>query len=295
MPTIKQLQYFQALAKEQNMNSLSSKFFISQSALSNSLSRLENELGVTLFERTATGLKINKYGKVYLEYVDRILELLEASTLSIRDDSDSDKKRLNVLFNSPILYSSMIFDFIRKYPDIEVSQHTCSKEIIESHIKENKSSVYLVGVDDYYFPPYFDNKIIYKDILYVGVPSSHKFAQKKSITLEDCRNEPFIFQEIESGFSQFSIKLFEEAGIKPNIIAWCDHSMRKVLFSQGAGIVLTSETNKRAKFFKDCIYIPLKPTKNRIMVLYWRTDTEPSQIVNSYIDFVSNYFSDIYM
>lgn len=56
MPSIKQLQYFCALAEDNNMSRLASKLYISQAALSNSISRLESELDAELFDRTPGAL-----------------------------------------------------------------------------------------------------------------------------------------------------------------------------------------------------------------------------------------------
>ena len=71
-----QLRYFQALAEEQHLTRTAEKLYISQTTLSTMISRLERELGVRLFDRQGGGLRLNKCGKEYLQYVNGALLML---------------------------------------------------------------------------------------------------------------------------------------------------------------------------------------------------------------------------
>ena len=62
---IAQLEHFRLAANELN---------ISQPSLSRSMDTLENELGIPLFEKNGRNITLTKYGKMFLEHVDRILE-----------------------------------------------------------------------------------------------------------------------------------------------------------------------------------------------------------------------------
>lgn len=77
MPTVKQLQYFCDIAETGNMSLVATRSFVSQTALSSALSRLEKELGVMLFDRAGKKLVLNDYGRTYLEYAKAACDILE--------------------------------------------------------------------------------------------------------------------------------------------------------------------------------------------------------------------------
>ena len=71
---IDQLRYFIDLSKTGSMNTTAKRMFISQPALSESIRRLEDELGCTLLLRSKTGVVFTDDGKMVLEHALRMLE-----------------------------------------------------------------------------------------------------------------------------------------------------------------------------------------------------------------------------
>ena len=65
-----QLKYFQAVAKTGNVSKAAEKLFVTQPNLSKSISRLEDELGVPLFEHRRGKILLNEYGRVFLGSVE---------------------------------------------------------------------------------------------------------------------------------------------------------------------------------------------------------------------------------
>ena len=74
---IVQLKYFKAVAQTEHLTNAAKQLNVAQPALSVSISRLENEIGVPLFDRQGRRISLNKYGKMYLESVDQALTILE--------------------------------------------------------------------------------------------------------------------------------------------------------------------------------------------------------------------------
>ena len=72
-----QLQYFQILAREENMSRAAEKLHVAQPAISASLSRLEKELDARLFDRKGRKIVLNSAGKIFLDFTDRVLGDLE--------------------------------------------------------------------------------------------------------------------------------------------------------------------------------------------------------------------------
>ena len=73
------LLYFQTVAETGNLTRAAQQLMISPPALSNSLKRLERDLGVELFDRVGRNLVLNRYGEAYLPYARQILSLTRQS------------------------------------------------------------------------------------------------------------------------------------------------------------------------------------------------------------------------
>lgn len=84
-----QLQYFKTIAECQHITRAANKLMISQPSLSNTLSRIENELGVQLFDRQGGNIILNNYGKIVLEHANNILRELD----NIRTEIDELEQR----------------------------------------------------------------------------------------------------------------------------------------------------------------------------------------------------------
>ncbi len=71
---LSQLEYFKELAAIRHFTAAAQSIAISQPALSRSIKRLEEELGVPLFDRVGKSIRLTRYGEIFLEYATRALE-----------------------------------------------------------------------------------------------------------------------------------------------------------------------------------------------------------------------------
>ena len=94
-----QFRYFLEAARYENLTRAADELHIAQPALSQSIMRLENELGVTLFEKVGRGVTLTKAGKMFLEYANRILEDCNVAVDKMQElSSDGGKLILDIFF-----------------------------------------------------------------------------------------------------------------------------------------------------------------------------------------------------
>ena len=79
-----QLQYFKTVAETNKMADAAKKMHVTPAAISIAISKLEEELGVRLFDRTAISVQLNDAGRVYLQTVNEVLKLLEEGEIVLR-------------------------------------------------------------------------------------------------------------------------------------------------------------------------------------------------------------------
>ena len=79
-----QLKYFKTVAEIGKISDAAQSLFISAPALSTSISRLEKELGIPLFDRTNNRIKLNRQGQIFLRYVNQIFSNLECAKTELQ-------------------------------------------------------------------------------------------------------------------------------------------------------------------------------------------------------------------
>ena len=290
MPSLKQLQYFCALAKNGNMSKLADEFFISQTALSNSISRLEAELGVQLFDRVGRNIVLNEYGRKYLQYVEPGLNSILLGNQTLELMSMQPAPSVSLAISSSTLWGAMIGSFLNKYPQYSISQQECQIHTINRNLPHLDIDLIIAGSIDF-DSPYLDSVCFLRDPVRLYVPLNHPFAERESIRLIEAKNEKFIYQSKSSGFSRFSNMLFKQAGFEPNIVAECDYTLRRDLLKNGVGVVLASDSVLRANFYENCTSVLIEDEYAiREMSCFWLKDKPLSTAAKTFRSFLLDYY-----
>lgn len=98
---IEQLQYFKAVAETNNMTEAARKMYVTPAAISIAISKLEQELGVRLFDRTTISVALNDAGKAYYEAVTDALQILEDAENVLRGGVTCTPNRISFDENIP--------------------------------------------------------------------------------------------------------------------------------------------------------------------------------------------------
>ena len=109
-----QLEYFQMLAKIQHMTKAAEQLSISQPALSRSIARLEDELGVPLFERQGRSIRLNRYGELFVKRVHNIMREYQAGLQEIQQIVDPNHGEVSLGFLHT-LGTNVVPDLIRHF------------------------------------------------------------------------------------------------------------------------------------------------------------------------------------
>ena len=86
---LQQLYYFRKLAEVQHYTEAAKALYITQPSLSDSISSLESELSVALFQKKGRGIELTKYGQEFYQYVNQALGILEHGIALMKEKSDS--------------------------------------------------------------------------------------------------------------------------------------------------------------------------------------------------------------
>ena len=239
--TLRQLQYFIAVAESGTVSGAAQILSISQSAVTDAIKELEQDLGVALFERHRRGLTITHKGHQFLRHAQLILGSVSDARLSFTEDRDEVSGALHLGVTSLVagyVLSDILARFRRAYAAVAVSAIEDNGEYLEHLLIGGELDVAVMVISDLRDRVALQAEIIEVSPYRLWLPLGHRLASAEIISLTDIAAEPLIMltvDEIEANTG----KLLAALGTKPQI-AFRTRSVEAVrsLVATGAGIAL---------------------------------------------------------
>lgn len=242
--TLNQLIYFKTIANLQHYHKSAQVLNISQPSLSRSMSNLEEELGIILFERNGRNIYLTKYGMIFLEHVTKILEEIDLTENKMKQLAGDKSGHIDVAYVSP-LSRHFIPHSIRRFLNAKTNEKvtfTLTQEFTANMIQGLKDQKYDVA-----FGSYRENEPslcfvpILKHELVIITPPFHPLTSQQEISICDIMDYPLITYDRHSGLGRFTHKLFDLYHIHPKIaFEASDEAAISALVSEGFGIALVS-------------------------------------------------------
>ena len=194
--TITQLKYTLAVAEHGNFTTASEKCFVTQPTLSMQVQKLEEELGVTIFNRSTKPLQVTEVGKKVLIQAKKIVE--ESSRMN---DVISEEKgiiggslKVGVIPTvSPTLLPLFLNIFIKKHKNVELKIEEYNTDIISKKLEDNTIDCAIAAT------PLNNSRIIERPLYYepfvAYVPKHHFLSGNKSLEISDLSNSDLLILE----------------------------------------------------------------------------------------------------
>lgn len=234
---IQQLEYFKTVAQMQHMTHAAEKLNISQPALSKSIANIEQELGVPLFDRQGRSICLNRYGKLFLESVDIILNEFEKAKEEISDIVKPGFGEVSFGFIHTLgmaVVPELMAHIPLKYPNMKFTLTQSSSYNLLKGLEEGNLDLCLSQK--------IQSKImdiqwveLWSEELFVIVPNNHQFANRDTIRLEEIKDEQFISIKRGNALRQIVDHFLEKAGVTTNT-TFAGEEMHTVAGFVGAGL-----------------------------------------------------------
>jgi len=173
----------------------------SQSTVSFQIKQLEDELGFLLFERINHTITLTERGHELVSYAHRICELTEDFKESLEDEREL-SGHIHVVAPDSVceeMINAHYMDFHNKYPSISVKFTAADTSVMFYMIDHNEADV-IITLDNH---TYNKDYVIAREKrlpMHFVASSRSKFANKKSLSIKDIINEPFILTEYGQGY-----------------------------------------------------------------------------------------------
>lgn len=190
---IQRLRYFIRVAEHRNFSKAAEDFYIAQSAMSQQIQRLEQELDATLFQRNAKETVLTKAGCIFLEDAKKIVALYDEALIRLQKQKQQQRFRLNIsylgLYERAIL-PDLLHVFSEKHPNIELNLYGSAGQRLELDLEQGRTDI-AIG-----FPYEFANKkkkydfcILDTDDISIALSINHPLSNKDSLHLDDLLQE----------------------------------------------------------------------------------------------------------
>lgn len=213
-----QLEYFKTVAQLQHFTRAAEALTISQPALSRSIARLEDELGIPLFERQGKKVVLSRYGQIFLKHVDRAMQEIIQGKQAIQDLLNPDHGTIPLAFLHSLgthFIPDLLSKFRQQYPLVKFKLYQNATNTLMDQLASGEIdlcfSAPIVTRERVEWAPLFTEE------LFVAVPTGHPLAGQQTIDLSQIANEPIITFKPRYGLRIITDQLFDQAGFKPAI------------------------------------------------------------------------------
>jgi DNA-binding transcriptional LysR family regulator len=239
--TIRQLQYFIAVAEEGTVSGAAQSLSISQSAVTDAIKELESDLGVTLFERHRRGLNITHKGHQFYRHATRILASVSDARHSFSKDNSTTPGVLHLGVTSLVagyVLSDLLARYRRAYPSVEVTAIEDNGDYIEHLLVGGELDVAVMVISNLRDRTALQAEIFETSPYRLWLPLGHRLTGADIINIGDIAGEPLIMLTVDET-EENTGKLLSALGAKPHV-AFRTRSVEAVrsLVATGAGIAL---------------------------------------------------------
>ncbi|GGG57831.1 LysR family transcriptional regulator [Paenibacillus radicis (ex Gao et al. 2016)] len=282
-----QLEYFLTVARYQHMTRAAKALSITQPALSQAISKLENELGVPLFERKGRNVQLSRYGSMFSENVERAMRELEHGKKTLEEWSNPETGLISIAFLNILgadLVPKLVRDYQNIYPKIKFELEQGNHELIDDALNHGKFDLIITSMkpksEEYSWIT------LEKAPLYIIVSNNHRLANTSNLSIHELKNENYIGLKSSCG-----LKVLLDACIIRSeaelIQVYEAEDLTTVAGFVAAGLGVSLVPRTAGLLLEGLTWIPIQEKHwNWEVGLQWRTDQNLSPAVKKFIDYV---------
>lgn len=242
MIDLRQFRQFIVIAEELSFRRAAERLHMSQPPLTQALQRMEEELGVTLFERNNRSVRLTEAGSIFLDEARRTIAQAERAITAARQAGEGFIGSLRIIFVSSamnIYLPPVLRAFHQRHPDVVLKLH---ERTSGQQVKEIQTERADVG---FLMPPLLDAsdlclETVFRESLVAVLPQRHRLAQKSQVELKNLAGEPFVMFPTLQGPGLYAHIMIAcaRAGFTPRIVQEAHH-MRTLIGLVAAEIGVT--------------------------------------------------------
>ena len=283
-----QLKYFYAVAENLHVTKTAEQLHIAQPALTQSVRRLEHELGYPLFAAKGRNIVLTEYGKYLKEQLAPILERLDMLPHELETLAAMERETIHINVSAA---STVVTECIIQY---RRQNRNVNFKVVQS---DSAGMPYDIDIStELRHKGENSSTCIFTERIFLAVPAVGKYAGRRVIRLSEVSDEEFISLADVKNLRTICDKFCREAGFSPRIVFESDNQNAvKNLIAAGAGVGFWPEYTWGAMDSPDVNLIGIiDPECKRDIVITCNENKEDTYEVRRFYDFITDYFEKLF-
>ena len=216
---LRDLRFFCTTAETENVTRAAEKLGVSQPFVTKVINRLEEELGVQLFNLEKRRIALNEQGAYFYQAARDILNRVDTLVDDMSAMQAKAKFTTTLLYNNAGYLSALNSAFMAQFPESVLSETFERRSDIIEKLNTNQADFAIA------LPPItgeesrmIETITVLKDTGSVMVPPDHPLFQKEVVTLEELAPYPIIIAPKGSGMRDTIDDIFHRHGLTPNVV-----------------------------------------------------------------------------
>lgn len=248
---LRQLRHFVMVAETLNFHRAAERLNMAQPPLSMSIKKLEQEIGVELFERHSRAVKLTESGHAALKEARETLRHAGETIRIAQAVSSGETGRVRLAFAASATYSllpALLPVYRGRHPNVTLDLREGTNTEIFDLMEAREIDIGLVRVPTS-FPRSIELVTIEHDTLVAVLPRDNPLAQRSRLTLQDLADQPFVNHAVAGpleGLNAATRRVFKDAGIAPRITQEARQVHTVIsLVESGLGVALVPSVSAR--------------------------------------------------
>ena len=289
---LRDLEYFKSVCDTASFTKAAQICHISQPTITKAVHRLEEEIGVKLFDRNRSKKQISltPVGELFQKRVEKLLKYLEQSLYEVQNFYDTKVKLGLPPIIGATVFPSIYKELLRQFPKIIFDMQEDGTNDMKTILQNGEVDMgFIFQKKGTQSNEDFNSISLLQDELKVCVSNDHPLAHLEKISMADLKWERFIL--LTEGYLHNKILISEcdKCGFYPNR-SFTSKEIITVLSLVEAGVGVTLLTNLAVKDNLEIVAIPLEEPLYLDLLLCWSKNGTPSQECLTIIDFIANLY-----
>jgi DNA-binding transcriptional LysR family regulator len=237
---LRHLRTIAAVARHRSLTKAGDELFLTQSAVSQQIRRLEEELGVEVFHRTSRRVELTREGEVILGYAQRVLREVDGLRSELEEITGllSGQLRIGGVYpTGPYDLFAMLADFRSAHPGVAVHMVEATQEDTLAALRSDALDCAFIAHDPDALGDEFEASLLWKDELVVALPAGHPLTAAETITFEQLAREDLIAFRENSAIRRRLERKMAQRSLEPrNAFICTEMAAVRALASRGLGV-----------------------------------------------------------
>jgi DNA-binding transcriptional LysR family regulator len=239
---LRHLRTIAAVAQHRSLTKAGEQLYLSQSAVSQQIRRLEEELGVEVFRRTSRSVELTDEGRVILGAAERVLAEVDGMHTELEEISGllSGHLRIGGVYpTGPYDLFGLLADFRGAHPGVAIHMVESTQEDVLAALRSDELDCAFAALDPDTLGEEFAATLLWEEEFVVALPVGHSLCQRPRITFEELAREELIAYRDNSALRRRLERAMAELDLEPhNAFVCTEMGAVRGLTSKGLGVAV---------------------------------------------------------